>query len=225
MTERHVLDHLPLWVEGDLEPREMAAVEAHLATCADCRAAAETFRESQAWLKEDGGIPFDLADRAALRADVMARLRADAPKASSRAPRPLWIRPALALAAATLLLMFFLPVLRRRSPAQASSMVAEARPGAFQPSSPAQPTVNPETTPITALPSLSSGDSRPIPSSSRAGKLQRLLPVNVLPDATVPVPEGPARLELQTSNPNVRIIWLARAQAHPDESTQPLNPI
>lgn len=73
MTMPHVLDQLPLWVEGDLDAQGMAAVEAHLTLCAACRAEAEACRESQAWLREEAA-PFTAADRETLRHAVLARI-------------------------------------------------------------------------------------------------------------------------------------------------------
>lgn len=211
MTDRHVLDRLPLWVGGDLDPQEMAAVDAHLAACPNCRAAAEAFRQSRVWLTADEGIPFGAGDRAALRAEVMARLRAHPQRASLRS----WIRPALALAAAALLLGIVLPALRRPPSVGAAPRTAAARPdaGPAGPSTPTSPDPRPRATPAASL-----------MAPSRARRPRDPLPLNALPDPDAPPQDGPARIELQTSNPNVRIIWLARTQAPSDDLAPPSTP-
>ena len=40
-----IREQLPLWAGGDLPAAEMAEIDAHLAGCAECRAAAEAWRE------------------------------------------------------------------------------------------------------------------------------------------------------------------------------------
>ena len=98
MNHPHVLERLPLWVEGDLPSPEAMEVETHLVACPTCRAAAEAFAASQAWLKDTPEAPFTAADLVELRQEVLARIHAEA--TPRRRVRPL--RPFLALAAAAL---------------------------------------------------------------------------------------------------------------------------
>lgn len=79
MTSFHVIEDLPLWVEGDLPEAETLRISEHLTECPSCRAVAEALQESQSWLKDAPPLPFDETDFAALRQDVLARLAAEAP--------------------------------------------------------------------------------------------------------------------------------------------------
>ncbi len=173
MTLRHVVDQLPLWVEGDLRAQEAAAVEAHLAACAECRAEAEAFRQSQAWLKEDGA-PFTAEDREALRHAVLVRAQAPAESRKSW-----WAVGLTALAAASLLIILFRP-----QPLPSVGALPPARP------------VAPSPIPI-------------VPAPVKPIRLARHRPIH--PPLDEEAGPGASRIEIQTANPQIRIIWLARA--------------
>lgn len=176
----HVLDRLPLWVGGDVEVSEAAAIEAHLARCERCRAEADTYLQSQAWLKDAGVPPFGAEDREALRRAVLAQV-ASAPSVGRR-----WVEwGAAALAAASVLVL----TLRRAKP-----VPPEAPPSRIAAKEAPPPASTPVPTPRVARHHA----------ASRRPTLVR-----------VSAPE-PSRIEIQTANPRIRIIWLARAtQAEP----------
>ena len=177
MTMRHVSDQLPLWVEDDLDAPAMAAVEAHLAACDACRAEAEAFRESQAWLKE-GHAPFADEDREALRRAVLAQVQAGAD------PRRAWWGAALGVLAAAALIIFLV----RPNPAQLTTALPSSPPAPVQ----------------TLEPPLPSPAVKPVRAPRR-----RATP-RPLEQAAGP---GVSRIEIQTRNPQIRIIWLARPAA------------
>ena len=191
----HVLAQLPLWVEGDLDAVDMAAVDRHLAQCPDCRAAAADLRASQTRLREAMDFPFEASDRERLRQRVMDRLRADA---AARPARRLMPRSALlATCAASLLVATF--VWRRGHEVDGGTpqIMPPPVPEIVQPSSLAElpiPTVRRQNA------SLPHPRERPAPRQD--------------PE---PPPQGePTRIEFQTANPNVRIIWLAQAKPRPE---------
>jgi len=193
MNTRHVTDQLPLWVGGDLADAEVQVVEAHLFQCASCRVAAESLRESRQWLQEGAESPYSAEELAAFRTGVMARIRAEA---ASRRPRKTGRTSRLWLLAAATLLLTAGAFRLVRHPS------AGERPGA---SSPALVASAMEPTPP-APPRLAVARQRPLPAKATPR-------------------EGPAfsRLELQTSDPQIRIIWLARATPVPalPETTLP----
>ncbi|NWJ40203.1 MAG: zf-HC2 domain-containing protein [Geothrix sp.] len=183
----HVLDQLPLWVEGDLDATDRTAVDHHLAQCPDCRSAAEDLRASQIQLREAMASPFDAADRERLRHQLMAQVRAET---AAKPPRRLIPRSALlAACAASLLLTVFL---WRQGPT-----IAVPQPTAA-PRAPRQPPQPPSTmavrqdppTPHTRGPAASPREASPA--------------------------AGPARIEFQTADPTIRIIWLAQSKPLPD---------
>ena len=107
MNCQRVMDLLPLYVEGDLAEGECLQVGGHLQACPACSGAADGLRASQAWLKGAPPAPFTEADRTQLRQEVMARIRAGAPR------RRFPLRTLLA-AAAVLLALLVPGLLHRR---------------------------------------------------------------------------------------------------------------
>lgn len=183
---RHVLDLLPLWVEGDLDAPTQAAVDRHLADCPPCRRAAEDLRISQAWLREALDPPFEAGDHADLQAAVLAELQAPA-----AAPLP-WRRPALLAAAATLLLAG-LPWALRHPP-----LAGPAPAPAPSPSPPANPDPSRVSEPV-----REPAPPRPSSAARAPGAVRPSPPAS---------PEGaPTRIEFRTADPSIRVIWLAQA--------------
>ena len=188
MTELHVVDRLSLWVGGDLAENDRDAVQAHLDRCPECRAAARALTESRAWLLQDSVPPFTAEDRLSLRADVMARIRAEH-------PRRLRSWPQLLLAAAAL----------------GGVLLYQNRPRPEPPSVAQRPA--PAALPVPAPDP---------PSPAIPVHRVRRHPSPIIPTE---VPElALARIELQTDNPNIRIIWLARSTAPVAPPDQRVNP-
>jgi hypothetical protein len=191
---RHVLDRLPLWIVGDLEDTEMAAVDRHLAQCPGCRAEAERLSCSQGWLREVMASPFGAPDGDRLRRQVMAQIRAEA---GAKPTHRLCPRSAVLLAAcaASLLLGIFL---WRQGPVVPVPLPA-------------------------CVPKLPRPPLQPMPSTTA----RRQDPRSPHPrrPATIsgedPPQVGPARIEFQTADPTIRIIWLAQATPLPD-ATPPI---
>ncbi len=185
-----VLDQLSLWIEGDLPDQDAKAVQAHLDHCPSCQAEAERLRTSQAWLREALASPFDAADRAQFRQSVMGQLRAEP------ARKPILrfaVRGGLLAASAAALLV-------------ATLTWRHGRPLVLPQPAPDIPAVTP-----------------PSPTPAQPETVQR--PVHRSPARAAPMPametlsaarEGPSRIEFQTADPTIRIIWLARATPLPD---------
>lgn len=186
----HVLDLLPLWAGDDLGTAEMAAVDRHLEGCPACRAAAEDLRASRAWLREAMAAPFGVADHARLRRALMDRVAAE-PR-----PRPLSPRMRISLLAAAALLL-------------ASLTWALRQP---QPTAPVAGPAVPEP----ALPGSKPALPQPHPLAARATPAPaRRTPASAREEPPSP-PATPARIEFQTADPNIRIIWLAQAKPLPE---------
>ncbi|MFN7956964.1 MAG: zf-HC2 domain-containing protein [Holophagaceae bacterium] len=191
---RHVLDLLPLWIGGDLDATDLDAVDRHLAQCPDCRAAAEDLRVSQAWLREALASPFDATDAERLRQGVMAQIPAGA-----RPARRLHLRPALLAAALLVAALVWREHAGTGTPASVQ---------APHPSVPSAPAASAPSTPLPELTALPPPRTRPRPRSRPAS----------------PAPDEPARIEFQTADPTIRIIWLAQARPLPDTAPFPEEP-
>ena len=188
MTDRHVLDRLPFWIAGDLDAPETEAVQAHLDQCPDCRAAADRMREGRTWVREALEPPFDAADHTRLREAILAQVRqAEPPRRTSR------LTPRAVLLAAT----------------AAALLLTLSHPWHQAPASPlpAPPALAGTTVPA---PQATARTAPPQPAPIR---LARARPA---PREATDADTGPARIEFQTSDPTVRIIWLARATPHPE---------
>jgi anti-sigma factor RsiW len=195
----HVLDQLPLWVEGDLNPTEAAAVETHLAQCPTCHESAENLRSSQAWLREGMASPFDAGDQDRLRRRVMDQIRAEA--AVKPFPR-FKVRPALLAACAASILV--------------ASLVWRMEQGRLTRST----AVEVPSTKVAALPPLPVPQPRKIEHQATPRPQARVAPGPKSETESPPLGE-PARIEFQTSDPTIRIIWLAQSKPLPD-ATLPL---
>lgn len=197
MTTRHVLDQLPLWIGEDLPEAASLRVTEHLDACLACRDVAEALRESQAWLKDAPPLPFDEADFTAIRQSVRAQLEREAVAASK--PKVLWPfygNSVLATAAALLLVVMAAHRgFQTERPANAS--VGAAPPGSVPP--PTSPPLKPSAAVAEIVPDAPSPVRPRIPT----------IPLTTASNAThVEVPPLQIRIDLQTPNPNIRIIWL-----------------
>jgi predicted anti-sigma-YlaC factor YlaD len=185
----HVLDLLPLWVEEDLPRETAAAVEVHLVECPACREAADRLRQSQTWLREALASPFVAVDQDRLRQAVMDRIRTEPLGAPTRR-----FAPAL-LAAAAVLMVVVLTWNRPQGKANPLSAVGSAP--MTETASPAHP-----------LP--------PRLELAKASHPQAQAHSRPRPDSTA-LPQGePTRIEFQTADPTIRIIWLAQATPLPN---------
>ncbi len=206
---------LALHVEGDLGIDESRAVEAHLAACAACASEIAAYERSQGFLREAGPAPFGERDYAEIRRAVRERL-------DDRAARSTLVRriliflegkrgAAVLVAAAGLLLVAGITMLpfRKHAPDTPRTAAAHAQAEPLFPSK-----KDPAAVPAPASVALSGGAQTPFPSKQKGlGALAPTLPVQTAVASAV------SRIELQTSNPNVRIIWLVGPQpARPPET-------
>lgn len=187
----HVLNQLSLWVEGDLSASEMTAIDGHLAGCPACREAAEDLRASQAWLRDAMAAPFNASDHERLQQRVMGQIRNEVSPPLVR--RFIFRRPLLAATAAALLLVTLTWTHRRPLEATPKPLpwVPGAGTGTMLPPDPAPPPTRQAST-------------HPTPPRPQARP------------TTPNPPEIPARIEFQTADPTIRIIWLAQTTPLPE---------
>jgi anti-sigma factor RsiW len=210
---------LALHAEGDLEPAESRALDAHIREGPHCRAEAEAYRRSQAFLREVGPAPIDARDYAEIRRGVRRALAEEASRGTfvQRAANIFLEgkRGAPALAVAACLLLLAAIALRPFRPAEVSEKASIAR--LAGPRAEARPLSPSKETTLPPDPTLVVRDGRkPALFPSQQTKPlsdKHALFVRAAPSSVV------SRIELQTTNPNVRIIWLVGAQpARPLES-------
>lgn len=199
MTTEHVLEQLPLWIEGDLPDQAAEAVQVHLAACPSCQAAAEQLRTSQLWLKEALEPPFDASDFADLRQKVLGQIRLE-----QAAPpvRRFAIRPAL-LAACAALLVIGLAWLQER------------------PHVVAPPLQKPAASPLVAATAIPADPSPPQIQVAQAHSAAVRMRARPREEAKATASAGITRMEFQLPDSNIRIIWLAQATPLPDRNDAP----
>lgn len=71
MNCRRVEKLIPLYVEGDLESRSRERIASHLAWCGRCNWLADEFRESQSWLRATRPPEFDEAFLGSFKAEAL----------------------------------------------------------------------------------------------------------------------------------------------------------
>jgi hypothetical protein len=203
---------LPLFVEGDLPERKSARVRLHLEDCLGCRGVQEQYRRSQQWLRASALPAVDGERLEALRRAVWRQID------QQPRPAPLWLaiergwaslrrwasQPPVAVAALGLVVLGSVTMTRglggSRLGAQldlASQPALEERIDEW-----AEPAEDPEllaaATPEEMADGTENGQSEGEPVDENAASKMRI--------------------EIQTQDPNVRIIWFAPAAA---EATAP----
>lgn len=236
MRCEHVETLIPLHVGGDLEPHEADSLCQHLTTCAHCRQLHEDFEASQNWLTGFAVPEFEEASFAKLRASVLTEIERQEKRGSwlgwIDGLLPKW-SPGLMLAtAATALAVttgLVATVYRQQiTPAKsAGETIADAGQATTVKTTElatGKISVNAEANRVATAP-------RSIPGSKHVKAATPLLPPEaftnggfsnpleppVIPEEesvaesvaqTEPEPKEMLRIELQTADPNIRIIWL-----------------
>jgi hypothetical protein len=188
---------MPAFAGDDLDGAELAAMAAHVRDCGPCAALAEGYRESLELARAASAPDVEDAFYGMLRAAVLAEIASE-----HRRPRwrPLAIAAALAgLAAATLLAAL---VLSTRPAARHEPIVTSPK---------APPAIVEEATPVPTAPEVVRNDA---PRKRIAPR--RRPPVPRTPRQAPADTAEMMRIEYQTANPNIRVIWFV-----PRESNAP----
>lgn len=243
MNCRRIEQLLPLYVEGDLKSSLTIQIASHLELCGRCNWLADEFKESQSWLRSHEAPVFDDAFVGDLKRSVLARVAEPGARASLFSS---WItqwnrRQVLALAATLLLVVGMLTLYFYQSQARPNSNVVsivsdsqdttkkedrhlspkESVPGADLKPKPfavkRRHSPNPHIT--SAANARHNLDVRP-PRTDEEVVSQAIERVNSSADV-VPDSGDMLRIEIQTSDPNIRIIWFAPKEV----DHQPIKPL
>ena len=188
MTCRKMEKALPLFVGRDLDPARMSQVAAHLAACERCRGLHAELAAGRAFLEASPAPPLSEDEYATLRRAVWSRI-------DTGAGRPVRGRVGgLILASAGLVAV-----------ALAAILVLHSRPEL--PRAPSRTGAPPREEPaVAALSAATREEPAPPTRATSVGDTPR--------KAVRPAARGPesrvVRIEFQTANPDVRIIWLVK---------------
>ena len=219
MDTTHVTKKLPLWAGGDLARPEMDRIQAHLDVCPACRAEAESYVEAMSWLRQPPDPPFTQGERVALRKETMEKIR----MANSR-PRK-GALPWLLLAAALPVGILLYRALEKPPGGASAPLIAhsQANGGTVVRASGELPLPGTEQT-TAQQPQQSAGNQAPgvpsVPGASGSHPVAHRATAQPAASARPAPPLQPAhqerdstvtRIEIQTENPRVKIIWFARS--------------
>jgi Putative zinc-finger len=247
MNCRRVEKLIPLYVEGDLARGTADRLASHLDWCGRCNWLADEYKESQSWLRTSEPPEFDEAGLSAFKAGVLKRIEETSARPSLLASlMQQWSRrQVLALSAALLIifgaLVFYIYQVRTRAnPAVLEAVEPTPDWETIRPNEPRLAT-NPETAKEAGLTKPLRGNSHantksrggnptiaeqtfepPFVSQTNqmaASKTVPLDPTSTLPGSGYDSTEM-LRIEIQTSDPNIRIIWFAPKEVESPKSNQ-----
>ncbi|QQS47366.1 MAG: zf-HC2 domain-containing protein [Acidobacteriota bacterium] len=204
MKCRQIEELLPLFAGDDLSEAQAGTVREHLAGCGSCSKLAADLSESVAWFRESPVPLVDNADLAGLRASVNLRIdeTRSTPGLLEQFIASIAWRPVLA--AAIVLLAVALYAFRDENKPPVSRKPDLVREAEIRDGGEVE-----DPKPVRDRPA---GDEKKIKRNRRL-KTRPRRDLIALGDAPPPGkkanPSEPLRIELQTADPNIRIIWLA----------------
>lgn len=229
----HIEKLLPLFVENDLDERQIRLIADHLESCISCRSLSEQYAESQGWLRASPAFAFSEKTDAALRDSIRREIAAD------RKPDSRWsawgFKSAFAFSATAAILLGMGLSFWRSKP--------EPKPIARSKGTIEQPNVSPTRADswsnAGAILSEKRGQQhRPVRQSPPRIEAVQLppapsfRPLLILSDHAAALdiamvqpgsPPEMLRIEIQTDDPNIRIIWFAPRTAGLDDAAEQFN--
>lgn len=235
---------IPLYVGGDLEPYEADDLRHHFTDCAQCRRLHEEFQSSQSWLITFAVPEFDEASLATMRASVLNEIERQERKGNwLQWLLPKW-NPRLVLAVSTAALVavtaLSVTVYRNQmaAPKPGNDRISAVT-GDNQIQTVGEPTQfaasNQQVSPVTVkerrAPRTQASEPALLPEEAfnNGGLTFPLEPpvtdveqteseTTATVEAKDKEPEEMLRIELQTADPNIRIIWLTPKAASPSNT-------
>jgi hypothetical protein len=216
---------LPLLAGRDLEEKQATLVAAHVESCEECAHSAEEYREAQHMVRLYAPPPFSEEDYAGMRRSVLREIERGPTAFTVPALIGGLFRPRIRWAIATALMLavsvfaFYFMANRKNDAKQIVINGGDASPSSEE--APSNPPAADQPLPLSAPPHT------PLPGkvfkagggTSSPNKHNRLMFARVSPRApivaqpdTSDVPafsEKTTRVEIQTKDPNIRIIWFS----------------
>ena len=214
---------LPLYAGRDLEVKRARLVTEHLQTCATCTRVADEYRQSVQWTGQFAPPVFSEDVYAGIRQRVLRQIQTEAtapswaqPIARLFRPRLTWAIAGMLLVVVSMLAIYFL--VNRKHEQQ----VAGSQPASIQPAT------KEEDKRVVLPPAVNTGATQqqagiPQPRRKRSRGIVARRPSS-LPQPTLFPPRTSAsldktlRVEIQTQDPNIRIIWFVQPETKPANS-------
>lgn len=242
MNCKHVRELLPLYVGGDLDERREKVVTAHVQVCAYCACSAGEYNETRQLLMKFAPPPFSESVYTGIRQNVLREIARESTAPALPQSFASWFRPRIGWAVATALMLgvsllaFYFLADRKNDRQQLANSL-----GTVDGTRKAEQTdVTPQNeqlgTPLKPARSVTPG-SRPAlvrnPRKSRfsliaqrvrhSGKSEAsLADSSAEPTLSAPTTsEKTLRVEMQTKDPNIRIIWFTTERIRRDSPREP----
>jgi len=223
MNCRNVEELLPLYAGGDLDEKRAGLLTEHVHACIECSQSAQEYAEANRLLLAFEPPQFEEATFAAMRSQVLREIERES--SSSRLlqllvrpfqPRIIWAVSTAVVLAVCFFAYYFIASRTSRpqgEPQLAGNQGLQAPPSSINPA----PTGTASAPPTSATPPDKLRSPR---AARRAQWVGRTPAVALRPARNFPQPEGAApatlaatdkalRLEIQTSDQNIRIIWFS----------------
>ena len=235
MNCKNIQELLPLYVSRDLEENRARLVTAHVQSCGECSGLVDEYRETAQLLQEFTSPAFSDAVYAGIRQRVMREIESEAPAgrlstltglfASAFQPRMGWAVASAVLLAVGLFAVFFIAnrgsgdraqvevAPQKHDPMVSSSPLAspsekDSAPGKTTSAPKPDPHVKRRLLPSEERPSRLASNQRSEPQLRNEAAETARSSNKLNEPGVVQNPEKVLRLEMQTRDPNVRIIWL-----------------
>ena len=250
MNCRRVEKLIPLYVEGDIETHSRERIASHLEWCGRCNWLADEFRESQNWLRSTQPPELDEAFLDSFKADALKLIAETNAKPSLLASLiQQWSRRQVFALAGAMMIIVAVVVFYVYQAGTSRSLQAAKTPGTAEPNGTLTPESlpAPDRTPDTGL-APGAGLKEPQRSKYRATVKARagrpvLSPQTIESPLSTQISRsggsgsgsfGPSvepsggsddlppmlRIEIQTSDPNIRIIWFAPKEVESPRTNQ-----
>lgn len=242
---KRVAGIISLYVAGDLVGAPEREVGAHLAACEACRRLAKEFAESNSLLTQACTLPeFDSEFYSGIRSAVLDKIARDRRLLKSPLFHRRWLYATAVAAlviAAGVVLQHFGNSGRQTSPGLALAPLVTDQPilgqvrgtGSSAPSRPSRGTPKIPSQKMLALvsPRASSGRLEKVQKANTSDAAQTARDISKQIAQAMPLGETPpsssgraaasqvSRIEIQTADPNIRIIWLGRRESRESEQT------
>lgn len=239
MNCKHVEDLLPLYAGHDLEDESARLIAAHLQNCTACASSAREYDQANQLLQQFESPRFSDAAYAAMRRNVLREIETGSSAFSLRELLLLPFQPRVRWAFSTAVLLvvcafaYYLIADRSNRTVRDSHAVVTATPNPASDlaARPERPDVQPTTGKSSQSPRLNPSGLAPRHFVRRSEKQAvavnsvQSLPEepNIKPLNAAAMPEKLLRVEMQTKDPNIRIIWFSHPSTNegsPNESSK-----
>jgi hypothetical protein len=228
MNCRKVEELLPLYIGGDLDEKRARLMTEHVQACIECSRSAQEYAEASQLLQVFEPPQFEEATFAAIRSQVLREIEIGRESSSSRQfqllvrpfqPRIMWAVSTAVLLAVCLFAYYFIASRtsgKQGVPQWAENRGLQAPPSYINPS----PTGSAGASPAkTTVPQESRSNFKSQTAwHSRRGRRTPAVPAKSVPNfpklegagpTTLATTDKALRLEIQTSDQNIRIIWFS----------------